>query len=165
MLKPGTSGEDEIEEMLRHVRAPFESDRRLWKLEFGDGQPTRRPGDVDKIPEEPAEIVELPLTESIITLHLSQPLTFGALVTSLRTAKGLDANTSLEQAVEAVGPLGLTGLGITTLLPMDRLIELEDKLGVRIEVQGARDAGAEQVPQSEIPAPRPPRDRPMRLPH
>ena len=155
VLKSGTSGEGELEEMLRHVRAPYAADRRLWKLEFGDGQPTRRLGDIEPTPAPVQPVETQPVRESIVTLHLSQPVTFGALVAALRSAKGLDPRTALEQCLEAVAPLGLTSLGINSPLPTDHLGEVEDCLGILINVEAGqvRDAEIRQPDRAEPAAP------------
>lgn len=135
VLKPGNPGENEIDEMLRHVSTPFEGEQRRWQIEFGNGHPARRPGDIDNALEEIPPPPQPAERESVVTLHLNHPVTFEALVTSLGKSKGLDARTSRDQAVEAIAPM-VPGLTRNTHLPTGIRSEIEDKLGVLIAISG-----------------------------
>lgn len=139
VIKPGSPCEHEIEEMLSYLRSPHEAAKRMWRLQFGEANPVRRPADVDNIADESTVTPVPSVPESIVKIHAPRPLTFGGLLEGLARAKGLDQKTSTVQALEAVGPFKLTGLVRSTLLPMDKISDLEERLGVLIEFDGEDD--------------------------
>ncbi len=149
VLKPDSEGEDELEHLLSQVRSPSKIETRLWEIQFADGQPTRRPSAIDHFNETtPQEEPQL-TSPSISTLRLASPVTFGSLVTALQSAKGLDVQTSIRQTIEAISPLGLTGIRTDSILPLDRISEIEDRLGVLISVDVTPVKGSESDQQSE----------------
>lgn len=135
ILKSESEGEDEIENLLSQLRSPSKPDAREWEIYFREGSPTRRPSAIDRFNEVPAIEVAPPTSASIITLSLPRRPTFASLVEALKLAKGLDDRGSLEQAVEAIVPLGLSGIRPSMILPLDRIGEIEDQLGLRIDVE------------------------------
>lgn len=152
ILKPGQEGEQEIENLLAQVRAPSEAERRLWKLRFEDGRPTRRPSEVDRFSESDAQASHEAASATIITLKIDPPVTINGLVTALQSSKGVDLQTGIRQVLDAVVPLGLTEIRMDSRIPSDRLGDLEEALGVLIDI-GTTDR--EQSKQIIPPAPRP----------
>jgi hypothetical protein len=134
VLKPDAEGEGELEHLLSQVRTPSNVESRLWEIRFADGQPTRRPSAIDHFNDSTATEIVQATGSSIVTLRPTLPLTFGSLVAALQAAKGLDLQTSMRQTVEAISSLGLSGIRTDSMLPVDRIGEIEDRLGVLISV-------------------------------
>ena len=145
VLKSGEPGEEEMESLLANLRKPDEPEKRLWRLKFTDGRPIRRPIVIDHFDDQAPHETTVDATPAIIRLTLRIPLTVRSLVTSLEAARGLGLQTALRQALDAVGKLGLTALSMDTVIPVERLRELEESLGVLIDVEGD-DGGAPTMP-------------------
>lgn len=138
VLKPGAQGEDEIENMLSQLRMPTEADRRLWRLRFGTGQPTRRPGVIDHFDEEESPAREEAPATGGIKLLLERPVTLRDLIASLQAARGLDARTAIDQVLEAASDISLEGFRMDVLLDDERLREFERRLSVVFEFREER---------------------------
>lgn len=156
VLKTGSAGETEIENMLSQLRTPTEEDRRLWRLLFRDGQPTRRPGVIDRFDEDASPQPEEAPTSGVVKVQLTRPVTLRALVANLQTARGLDSKTAIDQVLEAASNVSMEGFRMDAVLDEDRLREFEQRLSVIFEFQPEREKPASDSAHPPAPVGTPP---------
>ncbi len=89
VLKVGAPGEQEVESLLSNLRMPNDSRRRLWRLTFNEGQPSRRISVLDGIDEGDEKVLSPNPIPSIVTLRMTRPVSIRALVANLQIARGL----------------------------------------------------------------------------
>lgn len=155
VVRPGTPGEEEVESLLSQIRRPADPDRRLWRLKFTTGRPSRRPGAIDRFEEDIVPATTAPPAPAVVTLRISHPTTFKALVAALESARGIDLRTAMDQVLTAARHLSLDRIRMDTVLDAAQLRELERHLGVVLDFpqEGGPVAPMPANGAAEAPAP------------